>query len=276
MVSHCYFLYNFPTHHAFTVSTLPCQLFDHHAEPSSIYVALPKIAQKGVDDSTLDFKQLDFLNPTPNSITITQKGTLHSPSIFTPTLDPFTASMYLVTNGVRAAKSFSQINMPSIHALHPTSDVGVDNQTVQIADVNGLADFATAVLTSEYVTNALSGSTNLHLGALPVVPINYNSQSTFKGLNGLAGFNVTGIKLDIGAKPGTPNIKGFAFIPNPSVMTIAMVCSPFPFSACNANPIAGQRNNGHLLLHRRRPWQLHHRKHDTGAGQQHTPHDRHP
>jgi hypothetical protein len=42
------------------------------------------------------------------------------------------------------------------------------------------------------------------------------------GLNGLAGFNVTGVKIDLTAKPGKPNLSGFAYIPNPSNMTIVM------------------------------------------------------
>jgi hypothetical protein len=37
------------------------------------------------------------------------------------------------------------------------------------------------VLANETVTTALSGNTNLHEGALPVVNVNYNSQITFKG-----------------------------------------------------------------------------------------------
>ncbi len=43
------------------------------------------------------------------------------------------------------------------------------------------------------------------------------------GLNGLAGFNVTGAKVNLTAKAGEPNLQGFAYIPNPSIMTIAMV-----------------------------------------------------
>lgn len=46
----------------------------------------------------------------------------------------------------------------------------------------------------------------------------------YLGLNGLKGFNVTGVKLNLSAPAGQPNLKGFAFIPNPSVLTVAMVC----------------------------------------------------
>lgn len=142
---------------------------------------MPKIAQKGVDESSLQFTELDFLNPTESSITLTQRGILYSPSIFTPTLDSFNASLYLVTNGTLAAEPMMYIPMPSIHALHPQGNVSIENQVIPIANLDRLTDFATAVLANEYVTTALSGSTNLHEGSLPVVNVNYNSQTTYKG-----------------------------------------------------------------------------------------------
>jgi hypothetical protein len=43
------------------------------------------------------------------------------------------------------------------------------------------------------------------------------------GLNGMAGFNVTGAKVNLTAPSGEPNLSGFAYVPNPSVITIAMV-----------------------------------------------------
>jgi len=45
---------------------------------------------------------------------------------------------------------------------------------------------------------------------------------TSLGLNGLQGFNVTNARLNLTAKAGTPNLSGFAYIPNPSVITVAM------------------------------------------------------
>ncbi len=170
-----------PAHLTPPVSPLGCPNGDESSNFSSVYVAMPKIAQNGVNDSSLAFTELDFLNPTESSITLTQRGILYSPSIFTPTLDPFNASLYLVTNGVLAAEPMMYVPMPSIHAIHPQGNVSIENQVIPIANLDRLTDFATAVLANEYVTTALSGSTNLHEGSLPVVNVNYNSQSTLKG-----------------------------------------------------------------------------------------------
>jgi hypothetical protein len=142
---------------------------------------MPRIAQSGVNESSLQFNYMEFLNPTADSITLSESATLSSPSIFTPTLDPFNASIYLVTNGTLAAEPIMYISMPSIHATHPQGNVTINNQVIPIADSDRLIDFATAVLANENVTIAISGSANLHEGALPVVNVSYNSQTTFKG-----------------------------------------------------------------------------------------------
>ncbi|KUJ14279.1 uncharacterized protein LY89DRAFT_736324 [Mollisia scopiformis] len=187
-----------------------------------VYVAMPKIAQHGVNESSIEFTDIQFLSPTSDSIVITQKAILHSPSMYTPTLDPFNASLYLVTNGTFAASPMIILPMPRIHALHPQSNASIDNQNTTIVDLDQVTEYATTVLTNETVTTALTGRTKLHEGKLPVNWVNYNSSTTYLGLNGLKGFNVTGVTLNLSAPSGQPNLQGFAFIPNPSVLTVAM------------------------------------------------------
>ncbi|KAF5878860.1 uncharacterized protein Bfra_001031 [Botrytis fragariae] len=186
-----------------------------------VYVAMPKIAQDGVNDSSLEITQLKFTDPTPDTIVLSQVGILHSPSMYTPTLDPFNASSYLVTNGQYASSPMVIIPLPKIHALHPKSTISVENQEVSIVSIDALSDYTTAVLSNEYVTTALVGKTKLHEGALPVITVNYNQTSTYKGLNGLKGFNVTNVRVNLTALSG-PNLSGYAYIPNPSDMTIVM------------------------------------------------------
>jgi len=187
-----------------------------------VYVAMPKIAQTGVNDSSIEFTDLEFLDPTSTSIILTQKAILHSPSMYTPSLDAFNASLFLVTNGTFGAVPMLSIPMPKIHALHPQSNVTILNQELSISNLDQLTDYATAVLSNEEVTTALTGRPKLHLGGLPAINVNYNSSTTYKGLNGLKGFNVTNALINPNATAGEPNLFGDAYIPNPSVMTIAM------------------------------------------------------
>jgi hypothetical protein len=143
---------------------------------------MPKIAQKGVDDSSLEVTEFQFRNPTPNSIVLTQKAILHSPSKYTPTLDSFVAASWLVTNGTFGPTPITHITMPKIHALHPQSTQSVVGQEVQISDLDQLTEYATQIIANENVTTALTGKTNLHEGKLPVTTINYNTSSTYKGM----------------------------------------------------------------------------------------------
>jgi hypothetical protein len=207
-----------------------------------VYVGMPRIAQHDVNRSSLEFAALKFENPSMSEITLTQTGILHNPSMYTPTLDSFTAGSYLVTNGTFGAVPIISVVLPKTHATKPKSNQGVVQQVVPIVSLDQLTQYATAVISSEYVETALVGKTNLHLGALPTVKVNYNSTTKYKGmyflfpsvkrfrtlltripgLNGLAGFNVTNVRINVTAEAGTPNLVGNAYIPNPSVMTIVM------------------------------------------------------
>lgn len=186
---------------------------------------MPHIAQHGVNESSLEITGIDFLEPTSDSLVLAQRAIIHSPSMYTPTLDPFDAASYLVTNGTFAADPMLYIPMPKIHALHPKSNATVAPQLVHIDNLEEVTAYATAVLSNEWVSTALVGKTKLHEGKLPTITIKYNTTATYRGLNGLKGFNVTGAKIDLKAAPGAPNLNGFAYIPNPSLLTIAMVCN---------------------------------------------------
>jgi cytoskeletal protein RodZ len=50
-----------------------------------VYAGMPRIAQHDVDKSSLEFTELQFLDPTPNSLVLTQRSNLRNPSRFTPT-----------------------------------------------------------------------------------------------------------------------------------------------------------------------------------------------
>jgi hypothetical protein len=187
-----------------------------------VYVAMPRIAQHDVNRSHLELTELQFLNPSEKTLTLSQKAILHSPSMYTPTLDPFNASLYLVTNGQYASTPMSMLTMPRIHALHPQSNATVEAQQVDILDQAEVAAYATAIMTQEEVTTALVGRTKLHEGKLPVTWVNYNTTLTYKGLNALKGFNVTNVRINASVPAGTPNLKGTAFIPNPSHITVEL------------------------------------------------------
>ena len=142
---------------------------------------MPKIAQHDVDKSTLEFTELQFLEPTPNSLVLTQKSTLHNPSKFTPTLDPFNASFYVSVDGAISEDRITQILLPEIHATKPSSEAIIEGQILSIDSLDQLTLFATEVLKNEYVDTVLKGKTKLHLGALPAQNVDYYEATTYKG-----------------------------------------------------------------------------------------------
>jgi hypothetical protein len=89
--------------------------------------------------------------------------------------------MHLVTDGITSETVITQITMPQIHAHHPNTNITIENQEATIVDMDQVAAFSTQVLTQENITVRMEGRTKLHLGALPVNSVNYNSSITFKG-----------------------------------------------------------------------------------------------
>lgn len=192
---------------------------------------MPKIAQDGVTDSTITLTELRFEEPESEALVITQKGKIHNPTMYTPTLDPFSVHSFLVTNGTYGAEYMLDLAMPKIHVLKNVN-VSTATSRIEINSLEAVTDYCIAVLTQENVTSALVGKTDLHLGKLPKSTVKYNKTTTYKGLNGLKGFNVTDSRLNLTA---SPNLRANAFIPNPSVLTIEMVYPPsrsFPSPIC--------------------------------------------
>lgn len=151
-------------------------------QASSVYVAMPKIAQKGIDDATLSYTSLKFMKPSLDSLTLSVDALQHSDSQFTPTLDAFNVSMHLVTDGITSEKVITQIGMPQIHAHHPDTNIVITDQKATIVDMDQVTAFAKQVLVQESIEVRMEGKTKLHLGALPVNSVNYNSSITFKGI----------------------------------------------------------------------------------------------
>ncbi|TVY22435.1 hypothetical protein LHYA1_G008744 [Lachnellula hyalina] len=188
-----------------------------------IYVGFPNIAQHGVNKARLEVTGLEFYNPTPDHIEVTERIITHNPSMYTPTLDPWSGGTFVVTNGTYSEKAILYLPVPKTHTKHPVSNAAIVNATVPIYDQDQIALYATQLLTLKQVTTALVGKPLLHIGKLPAIHVKYNASTTYNGLNGLQGFNVTNIRID----PGNtllilPNMNGTAFIPNPSNITVDM------------------------------------------------------
>jgi len=140
---------------------------------------MPNIAQKGIDDSKLELKTEIVTNPRPDVVHINMVTTAENKNVFHPTLDEFQAALFLENTGPDI-KPFGYITIPRLHA-GPLETITID-QEMKIADQEQFGLYNIAVLNSETYRVAIRGKTKLHLGAFPVVNVNFNKVITSKGM----------------------------------------------------------------------------------------------
>ncbi|KAL8689252.1 MAG: hypothetical protein Q9218_005035 [Villophora microphyllina] len=182
-----------------------------------VYVGFPRISQNGVNDSTLEIQSLTLSNPTPHSFHLEQTAKLTNPSTYHPNLDRFNASLSV---GSSPDKPYAYIELPAIHATKEAT-THID-QDVQIVDMNAFVDYSTQLLTKDSVDLVVKGRTKLHEMRLPTTTVDYHKTVTMRGLNGLAGFNVTSFTIKLIPEPDGANMIGTVSIPNPSPITMTM------------------------------------------------------
>ncbi|EAW08433.1 DUF3712 domain-containing protein [Aspergillus clavatus NRRL 1] len=180
------------------------------------YVGYPRIAQGDINDSTLDITEMIISNPTPQGLTLNLTQALGSHSIFKPTIYAFEAAVTVVG----AASSFAHLHVPQTKARDGTL-VHVD-QHLDLSDPDAFAGFSKAVMLNDELKLNVYGEPDLKEGGLPKIGIKYNKTVTLKALNKLEGFAIQEMHLLNGKSGDGPNMGGTVFIPNPSIMTIAM------------------------------------------------------
>lgn len=182
-----------------------------------IFVAYPKIAQREVNKSTLTIKEMKITDPTPEGFKIHLIQEIGSDSKYHPWLDAFDASISLDDD--KNSKPFATFKVPKVKSKDGA--VVEINQDVKLADVGAFTAYSKAVVKNKEVKLKVDGRTGLKQGSLPKKDVDYNKIVTMKGLDHLNGFNIT--KFDIlPTKGDKPNMEGFVYIPNPSVMTLTM------------------------------------------------------
>ncbi|KAK2826887.1 hypothetical protein FQN49_007355 [Arthroderma sp. PD_2] len=178
-----------------------------------IFVAYPKLAQHDVSESTLSITDMQTSNPAPDSLHVKVTQVIGSKSKYHPTLDPFDAQVFL--SGEQ--KPFMTLHTPQVEARDGVE--AVIDQDVHIEDQDAFAGFSKAVMLSETLELLVVGQTELKLGGLQKTTVDYNKTVAMKGMNHLEGFNITNIKVN---PTGKYNMMGDVFIPNPSVLTLAL------------------------------------------------------
>src|ERR1700753_2287152 len=117
-------------------------------------------------------------DPRPNVVHLKMVNRVTNKSIFTPTLDSFNASLFL-ENTEPNIKPFGYITIPSVHALKQVYTTV--EQDMEIANMEQFIAYNKLVTSSKEFRVAVRGRTKLHLGALPVVTVDYNKAILMNG-----------------------------------------------------------------------------------------------
>ncbi|KAL8885457.1 MAG: hypothetical protein Q9215_006697, partial [Flavoplaca cf. flavocitrina] len=188
-----------------------------HFKRFCVYVAFPRIAQNGINDSTLEIESLTLSNPNPNSFHLQQTAKLTNHNRYHPRLDAFNASLSV---GGAENKPYAYIELPAVHATE-TTYTNID-QEVQITDMDAFIDYNTQLLTQESVDLVVKGRTKLHEGRLPATTVDYEKTITMKGLNSLSTLTIPTFRILLTPTPTGTNMLGTVSIPNPSILTLTM------------------------------------------------------
>ncbi|EMD66943.1 hypothetical protein GGP41_005427 [Bipolaris sorokiniana] len=180
-----------------------------------IYVAIPKIAQREINASTIEVLSQEVTNPHPDGIHLKLDTVIRSDSNYHPKIDGFRGAL-----SIAGQEPFLYIDIPEVKSKAETP-VTVD-QELKFANKDAFSNYTKLVLGSEEFSLNLDGKTNIHLGSLPTMDVNYNKVVTMKGLNRLAGLNITDVSILSGEKilDDNSNLIAKVSIPNPSVMTL--------------------------------------------------------
>jgi len=181
-----------------------------------VYVAIPHKAQKDMNKSTIEVVSQDVTEPQPDGLHLKLVTVARSYSKFHPTIQAFKAELSLEEGG----EPFLFLNVPDAKAEKSTEIVVEED--LKFASLERFTDYTKTVMASEEFKVYMSGKPKLKLSGLDPIKVDYNKVITMKGLNHLKGLNITETHILTKPVEGKYNMNGKVFIPNPSVMTLAL------------------------------------------------------
>lgn len=181
-----------------------------------VFVAYPRIAQGGINDSTLEITQMKITDPKPDSVQLDLTQVIGTHGSLHPTIYGFNASVSLAGS----SSPFSSVYVPD---FQPEGETVVNiSRRMQWSNETAFAEYVKAVWFNEQVQLNVYGTPELKEGGLPTITVAYNKTVTMKGLNSLKGLNITNFNVLLSQQSDGSNAKGTVNLPNPSVMTVEM------------------------------------------------------
>lgn len=195
-----------------------------------IFVGVPKIAQKKLDQAELTIDSIIISDTRPTKYNMAVNSTIRTDGKTHATISAFTGVMYL--EDLEPHTPFASVEFPET-----TSDalqvVNV-SQIVEIPNMEAFTTFNTWLLANETLRMTIEGDTHVKVkGIAKKYGVTFKKTVELKGLNGFHGLKVTDANINIAAK--TNNFNGTVDIPNASILTIEIGNATF------ANKLDGEQ-----------------------------------
>ncbi|KAF8427717.1 hypothetical protein EV426DRAFT_365340 [Tirmania nivea] len=177
-----------------------------------IYGIIPPVAQKALDNTTLDVESIHILQPEEDKFqfSVTSYITGTSKMAHKATIDPMEVEFYL-----KDQNPFMYLPLPGMHGGDKILVEKVNHMT-EITDQKTLGNFAQILVESENFDMGIWGKTKIHLGSIKA-NVQYREWVNLKGLNKLNGMVIYKYNLTSSSDYA---IVGSVVIPNPTVFTL--------------------------------------------------------
>ncbi|KAJ9138271.1 hypothetical protein NKR19_g7907 [Coniochaeta hoffmannii] len=181
-----------------------------------IFVAVPKIAQKKVDDAELQIDSIVASNTESGNFTMSVNSTIRLSSATAATIDGFDGVMYL--EDFEPHVPFAKLAFPQ--TTGDKLQVVNISQFTPITDLEAFTRFNTWLLLNESIRVTIEGDTKIHVkGLSKAYGINFKKTVTLQGLQNFKGTEVPYSTVALTPDENGDNFHGNVTVPNRSVVS---------------------------------------------------------
>lgn len=197
---------------------MPGSNYQPRAHPSnkqpSVFVGFPRIIQSKVNHSTLSIDGISVTNTKSNTVLVSINSSVSSSNSIPAVVDGFDAKMYLEDKLPHT--SIMTLKMPETK-----TGLAIVNITQEItgANLQPFIDFNSWYLWNSSLSVTIEGETQVHVKGLRATKVTFKKTVELTGINGFKGLEVTKANITLSNDARGNNFRGFADIPNPSILT---------------------------------------------------------
>lgn len=183
-----------------------------------IFGAIPSIAQKSVNESSLEVDGIAITNPSNERFTLDMNSTVHAHAPLSAHFSPQTFEMYLPPADGQEIVPFMTLSVGQLQ-VEDTFTINVTGEATEILNKDAYDAFSAQVLGLETLELGVRSNPQLNVGSIKF-NVDYNKVVPLRGLNGLRGITLHNASiLNETLEDGT-NMIVDGIIPNPSSFTL--------------------------------------------------------